>query len=160
EGALGPGAVGPLGEGEPGPQAVVAAGVVEGALDPDQLLAGAQLEGGDHLDEALAHAGAVLDALGPCERAGDPEPGSHRSSLHDVHTHCLGTVDGAVSGRGGPVVSVAVVTVVDQAVEPGQPVERERAVGGVDLDPDQPVVEPTVARVHRGCRHGARAPGP
>ncbi len=59
EGALGARMGGRLGQGEPGPQPVVAAGVVEAGGDPDQLLTGAELDPGAHDHLALAGAGAT-----------------------------------------------------------------------------------------------------
>ncbi len=70
---------GRLGQREPGPQAVVAAGVVERGGHPHQALAGLELEGGRHLDVAFAGAGTAHHPLGPAVGGRDLQPGPQRA---------------------------------------------------------------------------------
>ena len=53
--------------------------VVELVADPEQVLAGPELEEGAHLDGPCAHAGVGLDPLGPRVGRGDRDPAPQRA---------------------------------------------------------------------------------
>ena len=140
EGALGGGGGGRRRQGEPGPQAVVAARVVEAGGDPHQALAGPQLEAGRHLHRPRpgAHP-SPLQPLGPVEGADDAEAGPEGAVLVDVDGDRGGGVDGDVAVGGRVVVGVARVGVVDEEVEAAPAVDGEGAVAAVDGDGDEAV---------------------
>ena len=81
EGALGHGVVGPPGQGKPGPQTVIAARVVETDSDPNEVLAGMQLDIGHDHDRTLARPPAVDDARRPGEVLDRPDGSPDRSAL-------------------------------------------------------------------------------
>ena len=137
-------------------EAVVARAVVEVDAHAHEPLAGAQLQRGPHLDwrglgAALAARVLVADRVRrPAVVSPDEELGAHRSGLEHFDGHHLGCVDDRVVRRRAVVVRVAAVAALDVAVgavdADAVGLDGERAVGGVDLDAHQPVVEHPLAR--------------
>ena len=147
EGALGHRRAGSLREREDDAQAVVAhAVVVELDVHPHEVVAGAQLEGGEDLHRPRAGAGAVGGVGGEVVGAADLEPGAHRSGLDDARRHRRRRVHHDVAVGRAPVVGVADVAAVDELPETAVAVDREGAVGGIDVDRDDPVGQPVLRR--------------
>ena len=138
---------------------MVPARVVEAGLHPHQLFASAQFQHGDHVDGPIADADAVDDPLRPPVPANDAKPPSHGPELDDGDVDIDGPVHHDVLTRRRVVIGVAVVAVVDQAVEASEAVHRERAVVGRHLDADQSVVEGQVLEGDR-ARQRLRLPLP
>ena len=113
-------------QGEVGAEAVVTAAVVQLRADPEERLAGAQLEGRDHLRQHLlvAAAGAhplVADGMvrPPVPRE-HPELGAHRTVLVERDRHRFGAVDDEVGRGRRVVVGVTAVAALDEPTEPGR----------------------------------------
>ena len=114
----------------------------------------AQLDGGAHLDRLHPGAARPVDVGGQVVHAAQLEPGPEGTALHEAAAAGGRVVDQQVVVRGAPVVGVAHVAAVDQLAEPGEPVDRERASGRVDLEVDRPVAQPQRAGLH-GLHLGA-----
>ena len=168
ERALGVGAVDRRGQREVRAQPVVAHAVVELDVHAEEPLAGAQLEGGTHVDgDASRRCGAVHDRSSPIACAGQRYVGGRRRTRartgpdsSTVDAHRLGPVDDEcrLGGR-RVVVGVAAVAAVDERSRPAtrDAVGRsigERAVGGVDLDLE------VLVRERRAPRRATAVRGP
>ncbi len=141
EGALGPGGRRSLRQGEVDPKAVVARRVVEAGAHPDQGFVGPHLDGGGHADRVgpVPGMGGPVDPVGPGVGGGHVHRGPHRPGVPDGECHRVGGVDHRVVPRRRVVVGVPVVPAVHQPAVSRDAVDRERAVGRIDGDRDQPV---------------------
>ena len=89
----------------------------------------------------------------------DLEPGPHRPRLDDPGRDPDRGVDDGVGRRGAPVVGVAHVAAVDQLAEAAVAVDGEGAVGGIDLDGQDPVGQAVLGGGDGLDLGGGAAPG-
>ena len=170
ERALGVGAVDRRGQREVGAETVVAAAVVELGVDPQEPLAGAQLERGADLDELGLVAPAGCTSARRPRRGGAARTSRRRASrartgpaLGRLDAHRRRAVDDRVVVGRRVVVRVAAVAAVDQPVAAGHDDavaggDRERAVVGVDRDAQVLVLQR--ARRRRAAPSSVRRPRP
>ena len=147
-------------EGEVHAEAMVGDGVVEAHVDPHQILAGVDLDGGGDRHHRLAHPVVTGHVGGPVVAPGDLDAAANGTGFADEHVDLEGAFDQLVAGGWVPVVGVAAVAFVDQASEPGQFVHREGAAGlvGHHRHPGR-WSAPDLRCVRRGRRdHPAPAP--